>query len=135
MGEEAGHQRRRRRAVDVVVAEHGNRLPLLDRVGEPRRGGVHVAHAARVGHQRFESGIEHHGHVVERHAAPGQHAPQQLRQSVPLADRGGAQLRLAGEPLAPLIAARRRRDAQERRRGCRRLPPFAHRAHDPALDH
>ena len=129
MREEAAHQSGGRGAVDVVVAEDGDRLALLDRIGETRGRRLHVAHAVGIGHQRLQGGIEHDGNVVERHAAPGEHAAEQLRQSVPLADGGGAQLRFAGEALAPLVAARRHRHPEERRRAGRIVPPLAHRAH------
>jgi hypothetical protein len=117
-------------AVDVVVAEHGDRLTLLDRVGNSAGGGIHVAHAARIGHQRLERGIEHRRHVVRRHAAPRQHAPQQLGQPVPLADGGSAHLAVARQTLAPGESARRCGHAEERRRGgCRLLLPLAHCPH------
>ena len=46
MGKEAGEQRRGRRAVDVVVAEHGHRLARLDRVRDALCRRIHVAQAA-----------------------------------------------------------------------------------------
>ena len=72
MREEAAHQRGGRGAVDVVVAEDRHRLPLLDRIGEARCGSVHVAHAARIRHQRLERRIEHDRHIVDapRRARP-----------------------------------------------------------------
>ena len=67
--EEAAHQGGRRGAVDVVVAEDGHRLALLDGIGETRGRRLHVAHAAGIGHQRLQGRIEHDRNVVERHAA------------------------------------------------------------------
>ena len=129
MGEEAAQQRGGRRAVDVVVAEQRHRLALLHRVGEARGRRVHVAQRAGIGQQRLERGVEHRRHVVERDAARGEHAPQQLGQSVPLADGGRHGERVACEPLTPGKPARRGSNPQERRRFERRPSPFAHRAH------
>jgi hypothetical protein len=50
--EEAVQQRRRGRAVDVVVAEHGDALAGLDGAGEPRGGDIHVLELRGVGQQR-----------------------------------------------------------------------------------
>ena len=129
MGEEAAQQRGGRGAVDVVVAEQRHRLALLHRVGEARGRRVHVAQRAGIGHQRLERRVEHRRHVVERDAARGEHAPQKLRQSVPLADGGRHGERVACEPLTPGKPARRGSNPQERRRLERRPLPFAHRAH------
>ena len=101
MLEEAPEQRRGGRPVDVVVAEERDSLALLYRVGETGGGRVHVAQRARIGHQRFQRRIEDRRHVVGGHPARGEHAPQQLRQTVALADGGRARLQVAREALAP----------------------------------
>ena len=48
LAEEARHERRRRRAVDVVVAVDEDALLLLDRLGEATGGAVHVPHEGGV---------------------------------------------------------------------------------------
>ena len=100
-------------AIDVVVAEHGDGLVALDRIGEPRRALVHVAHGAGVGHQRLEGGVERDGHLVEPDAARGQHPAQQLGQAVALADSDGGLGGRGIQALAPGKAARGGRDAEE----------------------
>ena len=107
-GEEALHERGRAGAVDVVVAEHGDGLVAHDRIGEARRALVHVAHRAGVGHQRLDGRVERDGHLVEADAARGQHAAQQLRQAVALADGDGGLGGRGIEPVAPDEAARGR---------------------------
>ncbi len=47
--EKTQQQRRRGRAVDVVVAEHGDRLAVADRPHEPLDRRIHVAQMRRVG--------------------------------------------------------------------------------------
>ena len=51
LAQQADQQGRRGGAVDVIIAEDGDRLAGLDRVGEPRRGLVHVAEDGRIGHE------------------------------------------------------------------------------------
>ena len=49
--QQQGQQGRRGRAVDVIVAEDGNRLAAHDGIGEPGRGRVHVGEHRRVGQE------------------------------------------------------------------------------------
>ena len=103
-GEEAMHERGRAGAVDVVVAEHDDRLLALDRVGEARGAFVHVTHGAGIGHQRLDGRVEENGHVGQTDAARGEHAAQQLWQVMALADGdcglggGGVEALAPGEP-------------------------------------
>ena len=132
-GQKALHERGRRGAIDVVVAEHGDGLVALDRIGEPRRALVHVAHGAGVGHQRLEGGVERDGHLVEPDAARGQHPAQQLGQAVALADGDGGLGGRGIQALAPGKAARGGRDAEEGAGDgviCRNV--LGNRAHSPA---
>ena len=45
------HQRRRGGTVDVVIAEHCDRLAGLDRIGQPFGSSVHVAEHRGIGHE------------------------------------------------------------------------------------
>ena len=83
-----------------------------DGIGEPRRALVHVAQRAGVRHQRLDGGIERGGTSSSADAARGQHATQQLRQAVALADGDGRLGCGRLEPLAPGEAAHGCRDAQ-----------------------
>ena len=129
MGKVAGEQRRRRRAVDVVVAEQCHRLARLDRVRDALCRSIHVAQARGVRHQRLERGAQDVLNVVGRDPARCEHAAQQLRQAVALADDAGERLRLGAQTLAPDEAARGRRDAEKRRRLGRGIDRFAQSAH------
>ena len=51
LAEQADQQGRRGRSVDVIIAEDGDRLAGLDRVGEAPGGLVHVPEDARIGHE------------------------------------------------------------------------------------
>ena len=86
MRQEARQQRRRAGAVDVVVAEDGDLLALGDGVGDAASRLVHVGEARRVRHQGLDGRVEEQRHGIERHAARGEHAAQELRQIVLLAD-------------------------------------------------
>ena len=57
-GEKFRQQRRRHRAVHVVIAEHRDTLALLQRRGHPRHGDVHFRQHAGIGHQFFQGGME-----------------------------------------------------------------------------
>ena len=106
-------QRRRAGAVNVVVAENRNGLPAFDRVGEARRGLVHVTQEARVRHQRFERRIEERRHIVEPNAASREHTAHQLGQAVALAYRRCERLCFPQEALTPDETARTCRDAKK----------------------
>ncbi len=134
VSEEAREQCRGARAVDVIVAEDGNRFPLFDCIREAPDELVHIGEARRIGHQRFQCRIEKHGNVVLGNAARGQHAPQEFGQPMCLAD-GERELCLAGvEMLPPHESSRGLRHAEECR--CRRfrsldIPPLPQSPHAP----
>ena len=52
------HQRAAARAVDVVVAEHRDRLAAADRIGEAGGGALHVDEDGRIGQQRPQRRFE-----------------------------------------------------------------------------
>ena len=88
VAQEARQQRRRGRAVDVVVAEDRDLLAALDRVGDARRGLLHVGqHVSGSGISRRTVGSRNASTVVDLDAAAGEDARQQLRHAVPLRDR------------------------------------------------
>ena len=107
-------QRHRSRAVDVVVAEYGDRLACPDGGGEAIGRSLHVLQARRVGQQRLERWIEEAGDRLRIGAARGQHAAEQFRQAMRLGD-GRGNVGAAGiEPLGPAEAARRALNAEQR---------------------
>ena len=69
--EKALDQRDRGRAVDIVVAEHGDRLARLDGGCEAIGRFLHVLQARRVWQQRFERWIEEAGDRLRICAARG----------------------------------------------------------------
>ena len=105
-------QRGRAGAVDVVVSEYGDGLATLDGVGEAGRAFVHVAQGAGIRHQRLDGGVEGDRHLVRCDVTGREHAAQQLRQLVALADRDGRLGSGRTKPLAPGEAAHGRPDAQ-----------------------
>ncbi|KAH2808295.1 hypothetical protein KXV85_006041, partial [Aspergillus fumigatus] len=56
-----GEQRRRRRAVDVIVAEDRDLLALHGRIGDAFGGGLHLRHRERVREELADGGIEEVG--------------------------------------------------------------------------
>ena len=110
--EEAAEQRGRGGAVDIVVAEDGDRLSRLDRAGEPRDGRLHVAQVERVGQQAAERGVEVVGRLLGRDAAGREHAPDQLRHLDGLGQRE-AVLGI-DEPRPPALAEQRSLDPEHR---------------------
>ena len=113
MREKPLQQRRGRRAVDVVVAEDRHALAPHDRVGDARRGLVHVGQRGRVRQQVADRRIEEFLGVVRRHAARRQHARDDVGHAVSLRDRQRGGLLPLGEPMAPGHAARRLPHVQE----------------------
>ncbi len=77
--QEALDQRDRGRAIDVVIAEHGDRFSLRDRGGKTRGRLLHVLEARRIGKKRAERWIEIAGGGVGLGTARGKHAAEQLR--------------------------------------------------------
>ena len=115
---EARQQRRRGRAIDVIVAEDRDLLAAQHRVRQPLRRLLHRGDGVRVGHQPPNRRIEERLDLVDFHAAAGQDARQQLGHVVPLRDRQRARGRPLVEPVAPWLAADRTLDVEKQTRGC-----------------
>jgi hypothetical protein len=111
----AGEQRAGCGAVDVEVAEDADRLAGRDRVGEPCDGAVHVEQVRRVRQHGAQARRQERLHLLQPYAAPGQHAAEDLRQPVTLADRGGEGR--VGVSFAPGPAGERERDGASVARG------------------
>ncbi len=69
------HQRRRARAVHVVVAKDRHGLAPLNCIRDTLRHPVHARKGRRIRHERLDARIEEHRHVTERNAARRQHPP------------------------------------------------------------
>ena len=113
--QEALNQRHGRRTVDVVVAEHGDRLVFPDGAGEALSRFLHVLQARGIGQQRLQRGIEKAGHGLHIGAARGEHAAEQLGQAMRLGNGGGGHGATRIEPLGPAEAARGAFHAEQRR--------------------
>ena len=106
--EQQRQQRRAGRAVDVIIAEDGDRLALLDRVGEALGALVHVGKAARVGKEVADLRVAMAGKVVAGDA-PGE---QQL-----VDQRVHAEAVVGRPPPAPRLAGHGSFDVQGRGHG------------------
>ncbi len=111
--EETQQQRRGRRAVDIVVAEHDDALALLHRAYQPSHGGVHVLEVQRIGQELAQGRLEEVRHVVETDIARRQQPRHRVGQSMALRD--GQRRPLVAEPRGPAPAGQRLLDAEERR--------------------
>ncbi|MHC2406510.1 hypothetical protein ACVMGC_011054 [Bradyrhizobium barranii subsp. barranii] len=113
MAQMPGEQRRRGRAVDVVVAEDRDLLAAHRRIRDPLRGGLHLGHSIRVRQQLADGRIQEVADAIDVDAAARQHPRQQLRQLVPLHDgeRLGRPARI--QPVEPKLVGERARDAQK----------------------
>jgi hypothetical protein len=101
-------RRRRRGAIDVVVAEDRDRLAARDGIGEPRRRVPHAGERVRVRHQRPHRRIEEACHRVHLDSAAGEDARQKLRHVVvPLRDRKRSRCGPLVQPVAPGAPASR----------------------------
>ncbi len=78
VAQQAYHDRGRRGAIDIIIAEHGNRLAALDRVRQARCSLVHVAKYRRIGHEGADRGVAVIVECLGR-TAPGE---QQLRDQI-----------------------------------------------------
>jgi hypothetical protein len=81
--EQQHEQRGAGRAVDVVIAEDGDRLALLHGVGEPPGALVHVRETAGVGEEVADPRVTVTGEVLARHAAGEQQVVNQRVHSQP----------------------------------------------------
>jgi hypothetical protein len=106
-------QGRRTGAVDVVVAEDGDALAMLERVCEPRGGGLHVDHLARVRHQVAQRRLEMALDRVEVDSSAGENAGEEVAAAGQLRNGQGARLSRRIEPGAPGAAGQRGIDIQE----------------------
>jgi len=112
-GQEAGEQGRGRGAVDIVIAEDRDLLAALDRIGDARRGGVHVGERRRVRHQPAEARLEELRRCIDTDAARRENAGEQFRQLMPLHHGGSGEAGGGIEPVVPAAAGHRPVDAEE----------------------
>ena len=90
-GPQIAHQQRRCcRAVDVVVAQHGDPLARRDGARQPVHRGRHVDHHVGVGHEAAERGVDVGEAVGAVATAARQHARHEVRQAMALRDLLGA---------------------------------------------
>ncbi len=111
--QEAREQRRRGRAVDVIVAEDGDGLAALHRIGDPGRRHRHVGEDVRVRHQALEGRVEIAADRIRLDLAPGDDAGEQLRHPVALHDRERARIAALVEPVTPRAPGHGAFDAEE----------------------
>ena len=113
VAQKARQQRRRGRAVDVVIAENRDALAAHDGVGDARgrlrHGGEHV----RIGHRALDGRIEKGVDRIDLDVAAGKNARQQFGKLVPLRDRERPRRAALVEPVAPRAPGRRIFDAEE----------------------
>ena len=101
----AVQQRRRGRAVDVVVGEDADPLAGGDRVRQPLDRDIEIEKVRGVGQAVADPRPQEDRRRVETDAARRQHAPYDLRQIETLAD--GQRKRLVDRPKLPAPAAER----------------------------
>ncbi len=111
-------QRRRRRAIDIVVAKDSDTLLVNDGIGDALSRGLHLCQRVRIRHQAFDGGIEIGRNLVRLDAAPGQHPRQQLGHAVALRDRQRARLSPLVQAVAPCSTGRGLLHAEKRSRQC-----------------
>ncbi len=109
-----GQQRRRRCAVDVVVAEDRDTLAPDRGIGDAFRYHLHIRQRERIGHQLAHGRIEKIRNRIDLDAAPGEHARKHLRHLMTLGDRQRARRAAHVQPIAPDLAGGRARDAEKR---------------------
>ena len=84
--QQSHHQGCAARAVDVVIAEHADRLAVLHRIGEPIGRDVHVDQHGRVGQQRAQRRLEEVARRVDVDAARREQAADDFRHAHALGD-------------------------------------------------
>ena len=114
MAQKARQQRGGSGAVDVVVAEYGDRLAALNRVRNAGGGLRHRRKYVRIGHRMLDGRIEKRFDRVDLDIAPGEDAGEQFGKIVPLRDRQRPRGPARVEPVAPGAPGRRVLDAEER---------------------
>ena len=118
MAQMPGEQRRRGRAVDIVVAEDRDLLAPHGGVRDALRRRLHLRHREGIRHQLADGRIEEIGDRVDLDIAPGEHARQHLRQLMALRDRERPRRTARIEPVAPEFSGQRMLHAEK---GGRRL--------------
>ena len=114
MREKALQQRRGRGAVDIVVAEDRNLLAAADRLAQCACGRpFHVGQRSRIGQQVADRRIEETLGLLRRHAAPGQHARDDVGHAVGLRDGQRGHLLALGQPVLPAKPGRRALHAEK----------------------
>ena len=113
--EKAPEQRRRGGAVDIVIAEHGDRLAPLERLDEARHGLVHVEEVRRIGQLVLETRLEKTLGRLGRDAAAREEPANELGACEAL--RNGKAGALVAGALAPQPPQQRALDPQYRRAG------------------
>ena len=107
---EPRQQRRRGRAVDIVIAKDADRLAVVHRADEPRHGSIHVAQMRGIGQLVAQARRQEARRVVEIDAALRQQPPDDLGNPEPLGDRLSRSASPSREP--PATAAHRPLDPQ-----------------------
>jgi hypothetical protein len=100
-------------AVDVVIAEDGDRLAALDGVGDARGGLRHGGQHVRIWHRSLDRRVEEFLHRVDPDIAAGENAGEQLGQIVPLRDGERARRSAHVQPVAPCAPGGRAFDAEK----------------------
>ena len=117
MAQMPGEQRRRGRAVDIVVAEDRDLLAARGGIGDPLGTGFHLGQRRRIWHQLADRRIEKVLDLIDLHAPPGQHPRQHLGQLIALHHRLRFRSGARVEPVAPRLAGGRAGHAEKRRHG------------------
>ena len=82
----ARQQRRRGRAVDVVIAEYGDALAARHGVGDPLGRLLHGGEHERIGHRALDGRIEEFIDRIGLDVAAGENAREKFRQLMALRD-------------------------------------------------
>ncbi len=99
--QEQREQRRRSRAIHVVIAEDRDALAALHGIGDSFRRGLHGIQHKWVRHQPLDGGVEKGLHLIDLDIPAGQDARQHLRQAMPLRDGERPRRTALIEPVAP----------------------------------
>ena len=108
-------QRRRRGAVDVIVAEDRDFLSAYGSVGDAVGSHFHLSQGIWIGHQFADGRIEKILNRVKFDVPSRQYPRQHLRQLVALRDCQRAAGSPCIEPVTPQLSRRGMRDAEKRR--------------------
>ncbi len=119
-GQEIVEKRSRRRAIDVVIAEDGDRLSRPDRRTEPRGRRIHVGKTGRIRQELAQGRVEIGHGVLDGDPPPREHSRQKIGEAMML--HHGEGLRLPGrvEPRTPGPAKGRAGDPQQGPIRCKR---------------